>query len=65
MKRKISVASIILSSISLSMVIFSISCTAYHSKKHLDTMKKDLNAAHEDVDTILGIDEPSPLVEEE
>lgn len=65
MKRKTSIAGIILSIMYLSMIVSSIGCTTYHSKKHLDTMKKDFNTAHEDVDTILGIDEPSPLIEEE
>lgn len=51
------------------MVIFSclLGCSTnsqYHTKKHLDTIKKDLDAAHKDIDTILGLEEPSPLVEE-
>jgi len=36
----------------------------YHSKKHLDTMKKDLDSAHKDIDRVLGLDESSRLVEE-
>ncbi len=36
----------------------------YHNKKHIDTMKKDIQAAHRDFDRVLGLDEPSPLVEE-
>lgn len=36
----------------------------YHNKRHIDTMKKDLGSAHKDVDRVLGLDEPSPLVEE-
>lgn len=36
----------------------------YHKEKHLDTIKKDLDAAHKDTDWVLGLDEPSPLVEE-
>ena len=36
----------------------------YHNKRHLDTIKKDISSAHKDVDRVLGIDEPSPLVED-
>lgn len=36
----------------------------YHNKKHFDTIKKDIDSAHKDIDTVLGLDEPSPLVEE-
>ena len=36
----------------------------YHKEKQLDTIKKDLDAAHKDTDWVLGLDEPSPLVEE-
>ncbi|MCF6158656.1 MAG: hypothetical protein E3K32_08815 [wastewater metagenome] len=36
----------------------------YHNKKHISTIKKDLDAAHKDIDTLLGINEPSPLVED-
>lgn len=35
----------------------------YRNKKRLDTIKKDLHAAQKDIDTVLGLDEPSPLVE--
>jgi hypothetical protein len=43
-----------------------IGCSAnskYRNKKRLDTIKKDLHAAQKDIDTLLGLDEPSPLVE--
>lgn len=61
----------------LSITIFSIIGTAvlgcltgcfttdtYHKKKHADTIKKDMDSAHRDIDRVLGLDEPSPLVEE-
>ncbi|MGQ3685564.1 MAG: hypothetical protein ACUBOA_11260 [Candidatus Loosdrechtia sp.] len=35
----------------------------YQNKKRLDTVKKDLNAVQSDIDTLLGIDDPSPLTE--
>ncbi|MDN3515562.1 MAG: hypothetical protein NG747_14350 [Candidatus Brocadia sp.] len=37
----------------------------YHNEKHSDTIRKDIDAAHRDIDRVLGLDEPSPLVEEE
>ena len=37
----------------------------YHNKKHIDTIKKDIGSAHKDIDRVLGLDEPSPLVEEQ
>ncbi len=62
---------------SLSAVIFSIIIAAvfgcltgcfttdkYHNKRHFDTIKKDLDSAHGDIDRVLGLDEPSLLVEE-
>jgi hypothetical protein len=36
-----------------------------HSKKHLDAMKEDLNSAHKDIDSLLGLDKPSSLVEKD
>jgi len=36
----------------------------YHNKKHIDTVKKDIGSMHKDIDRVLGLDEPSPLVEE-
>ena len=36
----------------------------YHNKKHVDTFEKDMNSMHKDIDRVLGIDVPSPLVEE-
>ena len=62
----------------LSAVISSILCAAalwsltgcfttdkYHNKKHIDTVKKDIGSMHKDIDSVLGLDEPSPLVEEQ
>lgn len=62
----------------LSTVIFSILCAAalwsltgcfttdkYHNKKHIDTIKQDISSMHKDIDRVLGLDEPSPLVEEQ
>jgi len=37
----------------------------YHNKKHIDTIKKDIGSMHKDIDRVLGLDEPSPLVEEQ
>jgi len=61
----------------LSTIIFSIMIAAvlgcltgcfttdkYHNKKHFDTIKKDVGSAYRDIDRVLGLDEPSPLVEE-
>jgi len=61
----------------LSILISSIICAAalwsltgcfttdkYHDKKHIDTIKKDIGSMHKDIDRVLGLDEPSPLVEE-
>lgn len=36
----------------------------YHNKRHIDTMKKDIDSAHKDIDRVFGLDEPSPLVDE-
>lgn len=35
----------------------------YHNKRHIDTIMKDLDSAHRDIDRVFGLDEPSPLVE--
>ena len=62
----------------LSILISSIICAAalwsltgcftthkYHNKKHIDTIKKDIGSMHKDIDRVLVLDEPSPLVEEQ
>ncbi len=36
----------------------------YHNKRHIDTIKKDMGSMHKDIDRVLGLDEPSPLVDE-
>lgn len=36
----------------------------YHNKRHIDTMKEDINLMHRDIDKVLGLDKPSPLVDE-
>lgn len=36
----------------------------YHNKRHIDTMKEDINSMHRDIDKVFGLDEPSPLVDE-
>ncbi len=36
----------------------------YHDKKQRDTMQKDIDTTHKDIDRALGLDVPSPLVEE-
>lgn len=37
----------------------------YHNKRHVDTVEKDIGAIHKDIDSVLGLDEPSPLIEKE
>ena len=37
----------------------------YHNKKHIDAIKKDIGSMHKDIDRVLVLDEPSPLVEEQ
>ncbi|MCR4293000.1 MAG: hypothetical protein NUV76_09010 [Candidatus Kuenenia sp.] len=39
-------------------------CSSTHCKRHIDTIKTDLDSLHKDVDTVLGLDKPSSLVEE-
>ena len=36
----------------------------YHNKKHIDTFEKNMDSVHKDIDRVLGVDVPSPLVEE-
>ncbi|MBU6391069.1 MAG: hypothetical protein KGJ87_01975 [Planctomycetota bacterium] len=36
----------------------------YHNKKHVDTFEKNMDSVHKDIDRVLGIDEPSSLIEE-
>ncbi|KKO20201.1 MAG: hypothetical protein DCC43_05995 [Candidatus Brocadia sp.] len=65
-KHKTFIQSILLMA-SVSLFGFLASCSStdkYHNKRHLDTIKKDLDSAHRDTDHILGLDEPSILTEE-
>ncbi|KXK29945.1 MAG: hypothetical protein UZ01_01725 [Candidatus Brocadia sinica] len=66
-KQKTSLTNILFFIISVAVLWCSASCSPadkYHSKRHDDTMKKDIDAAHRDIDRVLGLDEPSPLIEE-
>ncbi|MCC7211927.1 MAG: hypothetical protein E3K40_13155 [Candidatus Brocadia sp.] len=66
-KQKIVLQKSILFLISISVLGFLASCSSsdkYHNKRHLDTIKKDLDSAHRDTDYVLGLDEPSILREE-
>lgn len=65
-KQKISITNILFFIISVAVLGCLTGCFTtdkYHNKKHLDTMKKDIGSAHKDIDRVLGLDEPSPLVE--
>lgn len=67
MIKKISFIKIIFLIISTAAPSFLAGCFTtdkYHKEKHLDTMKKDIDSTHKDIDWVLGLDEPSPLVEE-
>ncbi|HHT9129662.1 MAG TPA: hypothetical protein ACFYEC_02215 [Candidatus Brocadiaceae bacterium] len=35
----------------------------YHNKKHIDTFEKNMDLVHKDIDRVLSVDVPSPLVE--
>lgn len=53
--------------VSVSLLGFLASCyttDTYHNKRHMDNIKKDIDSTHRDVDHVLGLDEPSNLVEE-
>ncbi len=66
-KHKIFVQGIILFMVSVSLFGFLASCSStdkYHNKRHMDNIKKDLDSTHRDIDHVLGLDEPSNLVEE-
>ncbi len=66
-RQKISLSTILLFITGVAVPGFVTGCftaDTYHNKRHLDTMRKDMNAAHKDIDRVLGLDEPSPLVEE-
>ncbi|MBE7446835.1 MAG: hypothetical protein HS132_17060 [Planctomycetia bacterium] len=67
MIKKISFIKILFLIISTTASLFLPGCFTtdkYHNEKHLDTIKNDLDAAHSDTDWVLGLDEPSSLVEE-
>ncbi|HEY4482458.1 MAG TPA: hypothetical protein VI489_06355 [Candidatus Brocadiaceae bacterium] len=61
--------SILISSIICAVALWSLTgcftTDKYHNKKHIDTVKKDIGSMHKDIDSVLGLDEPSPLVEEQ
>lgn len=66
-KYKIFVQGIILFMVSVSLLGFLASCyttDTYHNKSHMDNIKKDIDSTHRDIDHVLGLDEPSNLVEE-
>ena len=48
----------------LCVALFCFAGCRYHYRKHVDTFKKDMNSMHKDIDRLLGIDEPSTLVED-
>lgn len=53
--------------VSVSLFGFLASCSStdkYHNKRHMDNIKKDMDSTHRDIDHVLGLDEPSNLVEE-
>lgn len=66
-KQKIVPQKSILFLISISILGFLASCSSsdkYHNKRHMDNIKKDMDSTHRDIDHVLGLDEPSNLVEE-
>ncbi|KAB2834366.1 MAG: hypothetical protein F9K48_06435 [Candidatus Brocadia sp.] len=66
-KHKIFVQGIILFMVSVSLFGILASCSPtdkYHNKRHMDNIKKDMDSTHRDIDHVLGLDEPSNLVEE-
>ncbi|MCF6156023.1 MAG: hypothetical protein E3K36_12415 [Candidatus Brocadia sp.] len=66
-KKKTSMTKILFFIVSVAVFGCLAGCSAtdeYHNKRHLDTMKKDMSSAHKDIDRVLGLDEPSSLVEE-
>ena len=68
MNQKTSISTVILSIASIAAIWYLTGCSAtdkYHNKKHIDTISKDIGSMHKDIDRVLGIDEPSPLVEKE
>lgn len=65
--KKLSLSSLIVSILCATTLYGLTGCSAnnkYHSKKHIGTIKKDLSSMHKDIDRVLGLDEPSPLVDE-
>ena len=61
--------SILISSIICAVALWSLTgcftTDKYHNKKHIDAIKKDIGSMHKDIDRVLVLDEPSPLVEEQ
>lgn len=67
MKQKTFLKSIITSIIGITALYCLAGCVTtdkYHNKRHIDTIKKDMGSMHKDIDRVLGLDEPSPLVDE-
>lgn len=59
--------SVLIASILCATTLYSLtgcSSNKYHNKRHVDTIKKDISSMHKDIDRVLGLDEPSPLVDE-
>ena len=66
-KQKTILSAFILSMLSVSALWCLTGCfttDTYHNKKYIDTIEKDLDSAHKDLDRVLGLDEPSPIVED-
>ncbi|HHT9111091.1 MAG TPA: hypothetical protein ACFYDZ_08045 [Candidatus Brocadiaceae bacterium] len=68
MRRKKNIIPIILSimgAIALFPLTGCFTTDKYHNKRQMDTIGKDIGAVHKDIDNVLGLDEPSPLLEKE
>lgn len=62
------ISTIVLFLVSIAILLCLTGCfttDSYHNKKHINTIGKDMDSMHKDIDKVLGIDEPSPLVEKE
>lgn len=68
MRRKKNIIPIILLIMGAIALFPLVGCSAtdkYHNKRKMDTVEKDIDAVHKDIDSVLGLDEPSPLLEKE
>ncbi len=68
MRQKPFISTIVLSIASIAILLSLTGCfttDSYHNKQHINTINKDMDSMHKDIDRVLGIDEPSPLVEKE